>query len=308
MTRPLRLGTRRSPLARAQARAVADSLARVLDRPVALVDVTTQGDVDPAPLAAIGGTGVFVSALRDALLAGEVDLAVHSLKDLPTAAPAGLTLAAVPARADARDVLVGPSSMAELAPGSRIGTGSPRRAAVLSSWGLKPVAVRGNVDTRLSMVTDGRLDGVVLALAGLTRLGRADRTMAVLDPEVMVPAPGQGALAVEVRADAPADVVSAVATLDDPATRAAATAERAVLAHLEVGCSAPLGAFASSDGSTLTMHARAWSADGAVVVDARASDAADQAEAIGRTVARTLLHRGAADLVPRPRTAKEIAL
>ena len=308
MTRAIRLGTRRSPLARAQSRLVADALARAIDRPVDLVDVTTQGDVDPSPLVDIGGTGVFVSALRDALLAGRVDVAVHSLKDLPTAAPDGIRLAAVPARADARDALVGPASLESLAPGARIGTGSPRRAAVLASWGLRPVAVRGNVDTRLAMVAGNDLDGVVLALAGLTRLGRADLPMVVLDPAQMVPAPGQGALAVETRADAPADLTAALATLEHPATRAAVAAERAVLARLEAGCSAPVGAFALADPSVLTLHARTWSADGSRVVDAHAAGTPDQAEALGHGVAETLLDRGAADLVPRPRPAKETAL
>lgn len=308
MTDTIRLGTRRSLLARAQSRLVADALARAADRPVDLVDVTTQGDVDPSPLTDIGGTGVFVSALRDALLSGRVDVAVHSLKDLPTAAPDGIRLAAVPARADVRDALVGPVSLAGLAPGARIGTGSPRRAAVLASWGLQPVAVRGNVDTRLAMVADNDLDGVVLALAGLTRLARADVPMVVLDPAEMVPAPGQGALAVETRADAPDDLVAAVATLDDPATRAAVVAERAVLARLEAGCSAPVGALARAEASALTLHARTWSADGSVVVDARAAGTPDQAAVLGHSVAQTLLDRGAADLVPRPRPAKETAL
>ncbi len=308
MTGAIRLGTRRSPLARAQARAVADALARVLGRPVELVDVTTRGDLDPSPLARIGGTGVFVSALRDALLSGSVDVAVHSLKDLPTAPPEGIRLAAVPARADARDALVGPTSMSELAPGARVGTGSPRRAAVLASWGLQPVPVRGNVDTRLAMVADSDLDGVVLALAGLTRLRRDDVPMVVLDPSVMVPAPGQGALAVETRVDAPDDLAEAVATLDHPSTRAAVVAERAVLARLEAGCSAPVGALALAEPDTLTVHARTWSADGSVVVDAHAAGSRDQAEALGHAAAETLLTRGAADLVPRPRPAKETAL
>lgn len=307
MSRAIRLGTRRSLLARAQARLVKDALARALDRPVDLVDVTTQGDVDPSPLTQIGGTGVFVSALRDALLSGQVDVAVHSLKDLPTATPDGIRLAAVPARADVRDALVGPVSLAGLADGARIGTGSPRRAAVLASWGLRPVPVRGNVDTRLAMV--GRdLDGVVLALAGLSRLGRADLPMVVLDPATMVPAPGQGALAVETRADGPDDLAAAVASLDDPATRAAVVAERAVLARLEAGCSAPVGALARAEGATVTLHARTWSPDGSVVVDAHGAGTPDQAAVLGHSVAETLLDRGAADLVPRPRPAKETAL
>ncbi len=248
MTRALRLGTRRSALATTQSSWVADLL-RSNGSEVELVEVTTHGDVNRAPLAQIGGTGVFVSALRDALLAGEVDLAVHSLKDLPTAPADGLALAAVPEREDARDALVaaGGRTLAELPSGSRVGTGSPRRHALLLA--LRPdldvVAIRGNIDTRVGFVTSGELDAVVLAAAGLARIGRSDEVSEFFDPGTFVPAPGQGALAVECRADDD-EVLAALARLDAPAVRRAVAAERQVLASLEAGCSAPVGAHASA--------------------------------------------------------------
>ncbi|WP_432548781.1 hydroxymethylbilane synthase [Kineococcus sp. SYSU DK004] len=242
----LRLGTRRSALATTQSGWVADLL-RAAGHEVELVEVTTHGDVSREPLARIGGTGVFVSALRDALHARRVDLAVHSLKDLPTTPADGLVLAAVPEREDPRDVLVaaGGRTLAQLPRGARVGTGSPRRAALLRD--LRPdldvVAVRGNVDTRLRLVADGRVDAVVLAAAGLRRLGRLDEATELLDPDVVVPAPGQGALAVECRAGDGA-VLAALAPLDVPAVRREVAAERRVLAALEAGCSAPVGAHA----------------------------------------------------------------
>lgn len=188
MSHAIRIGTRRSPLARRQSQQVADLLARRLERPVSLVEVTTRGDVDPAPLAAIGGAGVFVGALRTALANGDVDLAVHSMKDLPTADAPGLRLAAVPARLDARDALVG-ARLTGLRPGARVGTGSPRRAAALRALGrgVEPVAIRGNIDTRIAMAGEGRLDAVVLAMAGLARLGRHDLVLDPLDPTLMPP-------------------------------------------------------------------------------------------------------------------------
>ena len=245
----LRLGTRRSALAQAQSRQVAEALTAATGRAVELVEVTTAGDVSSAPLAQLGGTGVFVSALREALLAGRVDLAVHSLKDLPVVDQEGfeaIVLAAVPERADPRDVLVAANggTLATLPAGAIVGTGSPRRAAQLAAArpDLQVVDVRGNVDTRIGFVADGRLDAVVLAYAGLARLGRIDEATQVLDLDVMLPAPGQGALAVECRGGEP--VADLLASLDHPATRTAVTAERALLAALEAGCSAPVGALA----------------------------------------------------------------
>ncbi len=247
----VRIGTRSSALATMQARLVADALTARSGRPVELVPITTQGDVSRESLVQIGGTGVFVSALRDALLAGEVDVAVHSLKDLPTADPAGLALAAVPTREDPRDALVARDglTLGELPAGSRIGTGSPRRTAQLRALGLDldVVPVRGNVDTRLRLVADGDLDAVVLARAGLARLGRLDAVTEVIDPIQMLPAPGQGALAVECRSSdgtgsRDADLLDLLSGLDDAATRYAVTAERTLLATLQAGCSAPVGA------------------------------------------------------------------
>lgn len=297
----IRVGTRRSLLARRQSADVATLLGEQAGQPVALVDITTRGDLDPAPLAAIGGTGVFVSALREALLAGEVDVAVHSLKDLPTAPPTDLLLAAVPARADARDALCsrGHVALDDLPRHARVGTGSPRRAAALRARrpDLQVEDVRGNVDTRLAMVAEGLLDAVVLAVAGLARLGRQDAISQVLEPDVMLPAPGQGALAVEIRADAPADLRRAADRLDDATTRAAVAAERSLLATLEAGCSAPVGAWATVRDGRLTLDAVVHALDGADHVAGRdEGDPADAVE-IGHRLALTLLTHGAADLV-----------
>ncbi|HSK27443.1 MAG TPA: hydroxymethylbilane synthase, partial [Jiangellales bacterium] len=251
MSAALRLGTRRSPLALAQARLVAGALGDATGRTVELVEVTTRGDTSREPLTSIGGTGVFVSALRDAVLDGRVDLAVHSLKDLPTAPADGLVLAAVPPREDPRDVLCARDglTLGELPYGAVVGTGSPRREAQLHALGLglRVVPVRGNVDTRLRLVTEGRVDAVVLARAGLARLGRLDAVTEVLDPLQVLPAPGQGALAVESRPE----LVPLLAVLDDPPARAAVTAERSLLAALESGCTAPVGACAEvAEGDT----------------------------------------------------------
>ena len=202
----LRLGTRKSPMAMAQSGQVARLITARTRARVELVGLTSFGDVTRAALPDIGGTGVFVSALRESLLHGEVDLAVHSLKDLPTAETPGIKLAAVPAREDPRDALVGKdrAKLADLAPGALIGTGSPRRAAQLRLIrpDIRPVPVRGNAGTRLKKVTSGELDAVVLAYAGLARIGQLDLVSEVFEADAMIPAPGQGALAVECRADA----------------------------------------------------------------------------------------------------------
>jgi hydroxymethylbilane synthase len=303
-TAPIRVGTRRSLLARTQCETVAAALRAALGRDVVLVEVTTEGDVSSAPLASIGGTGVFVSALRDALLRGEVDLAVHSLKDLPTTPDARITLAAVPLREDPRDVVVARDglTLGELPAGARIGTGSPRRAAQLRALGLgfDVVGIRGNVDTRIGKVASGDVDAVVLARAGIARLGRLDEVTEVLDPLQMLPAPGQGALAVECRVGDPLgdEVRGAV---DDPRTRAAVTAERAVLATLEAGCAAPVGALAEiaegDDGDELWLRAVALSPDGAVAVRRSATGLPDEAEKVGRTLAEEMLDDGASTLV-----------
>ncbi|MEU7818035.1 hydroxymethylbilane synthase [Pseudonocardia sp. NPDC049154] len=245
--RALRVGTRASTLARAQSAQVTDVI-RAAGRPAELVDVHTTGDRSSAPIAQLG-VGVFVAQLREALAGGEVDVAVHSYKDLPTAPDPRLTLAAVPAREDPRDALVTRDGqvLAELSAGSRIGTGSPRRAVQLHALGLglEVVPIRGNVDTRIGKVTSGELDGVVVAAAGLRRLGRVEEASELLDPLQMLPAPAQGALAIECRADDEELARFLAATLNDAGVRAAVTAERAVLATLQAGCSAPVAAHAS---------------------------------------------------------------
>jgi hydroxymethylbilane synthase len=304
MTAPLRLGTRRSPLATAQAQLVAAALTERTGRAVELVPVTTYGDTSKEALATIGGTGVFVGALREALLAGEVDAAVHSLKDLPTAAADGIMTAAVPTREDPRDALVARDglTLGELPAGARVGTGSPRRAAQLRALGLglEVVDVRGNVDTRLRLVADGTLDAVLLARAGLARLGRLDAVTEVLDPLQMLPAPGQGALAVECRTD---DTTTAelLAVLDDAVTRLAVDAERTVLAALEAGCSAPVGAYGeAADGEhvpELYLRAVVTSVDGTASIRLSATGPLDESVRIGRDLAADLLAEGAADLM-----------
>ena len=308
MTAALRLGTRRSALATDQSERVAADLTARTGRAVELVPVTTYGDTSREALAQIGGTGVFVSALRDALLAGDVDLAVHSLKDLPTADADGILLAAVPPREDPRDVLVARDGLglAELPAGSRVGTGSPRRAAQLRALGLglEVVAVRGNVDTRLRLVEDGEVDAVVLARAGLARLGRLDAVTEAIDPLQMLPAPGQGALAIECRSPhdpGSTEIADLLHVLDDAATRHVVTAERTLLAVLEAGCSAPVGALGeAADGEhhpELYLRAVVSSADGWASVRLSATGPLDEAARIGRDLAADLLAEGAADLM-----------
>ena len=301
----LRIGTRASLLARTQSGHVADALSAATGREVRLVDVTTEGDVSRAPLATIGGTGVFVGALRDALLRGDVDVAVHSLKDLPTGAAAGITLAAVPLREDPRDAVVARDglTLGELPVGSRVGTGSPRRASQLHALGLglEITPVRGNVDTRIGKVRSGELDAVVLARAGLARIGRLDAVTEVLDPLQMLPAPGQGALAVECRSGDTELAELLRTTLEDRATRCSVTAERRVLADLEAGCSAPVGALAElvegDDGEELWIRAVALSLDGALSVRRSASGPPDAAAEIGRRLAAEMTEDGAGSLL-----------
>lgn len=303
-TDTLRLGTRRSALALAQSGLVADAL-RAAGHSVELVELTTQGDVSSAAVANLG-TGVFVNELRRALEAGEVDLAVHSLKDLPTAPVPGVALAAVPRRADPRDALVARdgATLAELAPGARIGTGSPRRAAQLRAlgYGLDVVPIRGNVDTRIAKVAAAELDAVVVALAGVERLGRRDAVTEVLDPVQVLPAPGQGALAVECRA-ADGDLSGVLAqALDDPSSRAAVTAERTLLARLEAGCTAPVGALADvavgEDGEEeIYLRAVVANIDGARVIRLSITGGLEDPEDVGNRLAVNLLEAGAADLI-----------
>ncbi|TDD30840.1 hydroxymethylbilane synthase [Kribbella turkmenica] len=291
----IRLGTRRSALATAQATWVADRL-RALGHDVELVPIVTTGDVNRAPLEQIGGTGVFVSALRDALLAKEIDIAVHSLKDLPTAPVEALAIGALPVREDPRDVLVARDglTLGELPRGALVGTGSPRRVAQLDALGLglECTGIRGNVDTRIGMVAEGKLDAVVLARAGLSRLGRLAEVTETLDPIQVLPAPGQGALGIECRADDTA-VLTALAPLEDPATRAAVTAERQLLATLEAGCTAPVGALAEvvegEDGPELWLRGALGQDDG--VRRLSANGPVDDPVALGKALANELLEQ-----------------
>ncbi len=291
----LRLGTRKSPMAMTQSQHVARLITEQTGREVELTGITTFGDVSRAQLAQIGGTGVFVSGLRARLLDGDIDIAVHSLKDLPVAWPPGITLAAVPARDDPRDALAARdgAKLADLPSGARIGTGSPRRAAqlLLMRPDLRPVPVRGNAGTRLAKVVSGEVDAVVLAYAGLARIGRLDAVTQVFEPDEMLPAPGQGALAVECRSGRP-DLVALLACADDAASRAATTAERSLLAALQAGCSAPVGGYAAGAGE-LRLHAVVVAADGETALRASAGGPPGEAERLGREVAAELLRCGA---------------
>jgi hydroxymethylbilane synthase len=299
VTIPLRLGSRKSPMAVAQSRQVADLITERTGRRVEIVGVTTLGDASRAQLTQIGGTGVFVSALRDALLAGEVDLAVHSLKDLPAGPAPGIVLAAVPPRDDPRDALVARdgAKLADLRVNARIGTGSPRRAAQLLALraDLRTVPIRGNAGTRLSQVTDGELDAVVLACAGLARIGYTSAITQIFEPDEMLPAPGQGALAVECR-DGEPELAALLAAANDEAAMAAAVAERALLEALGAGCSAPVGGYATG-AEQLVMHAAVLSPDGARALRAHGRAPAADAYQLGRDLAAQLLRNGAADLV-----------
>jgi hydroxymethylbilane synthase len=298
---PLRLGTRRSRLAMSQARTVADALVEHTGARVELVEIVTEGDRSPLAVAQLGGTGVFVSALRDALRAGRIDLAVHSLKDLPTAPDDDVVLAAVPPRADPRDALCCPSgwTLGELPPGTLVGTGSPRRAAQLRALGqeLDVVTMRGNVDTRLRKVEAGDVEAVVLARAGLARIGRLDAVTEVIDPLQMLPAPGQGALAVECRASDDAFVATLAAALDDSGSRAAVAAERAFLAAVEAGCTAPVGALADVADDELYLRGVIASLDGEEVFRQSMTGAISSPEEIGRRLAEEMLTSGAADVL-----------
>ena len=282
-------------MAMAQSAHVARLLSARTGCQVDLVGFTTFGDTSKADLAQIGGTGVFVSELRKRLMNGDVDFAVHSLKDLPAVGDSELILAAVPLREDPRDALVARNGakLADLPAGARIGTGSPRRAAqlLLLRPDLKPVPIRGNAGTRLGKVDSGEVDALVLAYAGLARIGRLDAVSQVFEPDEMMPAPGQGALAAECLASRP-ELADLLGQIDDEASRAATDAERSLLAALQAGCSAPIGAYAAGT-SVLRLDAIVAAADGGEALKASASGPAGQAGEIGRQVAAELLSRGA---------------
>jgi hydroxymethylbilane synthase len=306
MSTPIRLGTRASLLATTQSRWVGDRLSEALGRDVELVEITTTGDRDLKPVAQLGGTGVFVTALRHALADERVDIAVHSMKDLPTAGAPGLTLAAIPVREDPRDVLVARDglTLGELPAGSRVGTGAPRRAAQLLALGLglEITGIRGNVDTRIRKLREGAYDAVILARAGLARIGRLDDITEVLDPLQMLPAPAQGALAVEMREGD--DLARDVAVLDDARTRAAVTAERAVLSTLEGGCTAPIGVLAEvvegDEREELWVRAVALSPDGTLAVRMSATGDPADAAGVGNRLAGLMLDEGAGQLTEAP--------
>ncbi|WP_420365997.1 hydroxymethylbilane synthase [Curtobacterium sp. L3-7] len=305
---PIRLGTRASRLAVAQSQDIADRLSKAAGRPVELVTVTSEGDTNRASLASLGGTGVFASALREALVANEVDVLVHSLKDLPTAPYPGLTIGAVPKRADARDVLVArnAATLDSLPEGAKVGTGSPRRVAQLKAKrpDLEVVDIRGNIDTRMGRVGDD-LDAVVLAAAGLGRIERLNEATELLDLGFWPSAPGQGALAVEIRSDeVDRNLLAALRKIEHAATRLTVSAERRVLEKLEAGCSAPIGATAIVDAEMLLVSATVYRPDGseyrtashAAVLDGSAQERLADALEVGDRVAAELLENGAADL------------
>jgi hydroxymethylbilane synthase len=293
---------------------VAAALSAASGQDVELVEISTAGDRSSAPIAQLG-VGVFVSALRDALAGKEIDLAVHSYKDLPTAPADGLVIAATPEREDPRDALVARDglTLTELPTGARIGTGSVRRIAQLHALGLglEPVPIRGNVDTRLRKVASGEIDAVVLARAGLVRLGRADELTEILDPLLMLPAPAQGVLAVECRADDP-DLIDALAPLDHEATRAAVDAERALLATLEAGCSAPVAGLAeviverwltdpaqvpAREDGEIYLRGAVLSPDGRVAFRLSRTGTLADASTVGRLLAEDLLDAGAEEIL-----------
>ena len=312
MSGPIRIGTRGSALALAQSGQIADAVRKSSGREVELVAVSTEGDHSTASLASLGGTGVFASALREFLLDGQCDLVVHSLKDLPTDDYPGLRIGAIPRRADPRDALCARDELTldTLPDGARVGTGSPRRVAQLLERrpDLEVVDIRGNVDTRLARVfgPDADLDAVVLAVAGLDRLGRLDAVSEFLELSAWPTAPGQGALAIEMRNDHGSDLSAVLKSLDHASTRLSVLSERSVLAQLEAGCAAPIGAAAVTDDGMLFLTATVYSPDGAerlnsshaLVVEGSPAERALLPAELGERVASELLGLGAADLAP----------
>jgi hydroxymethylbilane synthase len=298
--KPLRIGTRASALARWQAESVQAQLA-ALGCAAALVLIRTSGDQDrQTPLRLLGGKGVFTKEIEAALLENRVDLAVHSMKDLPTALPEGLVIGAIGRREDVRDALIsrGGLALAALPHGARVGTSSLRRQAQLRNRrpDLQMVDVRGNVDTRLGKVDRGEYDAVVLAKAGLDRLGLSGAISEVLPPEVCLPAAGQGAIGIEMRAPASnldKEIAIAVAQLNDAATRLAVETERAVLAGLSGGCDVPLGVWAREESGELVLDACVLSVDGTEAVRAHRAGASGDAGDLARGVVATLLDGGA---------------
>jgi len=298
---PLRIGSRGSALALWQAEFIRDWLSLKGGASAEIVIIRTAGDhFQQGSVAKIGLKGVFIKEIEDALLAGSVDLAVHSLKDVPTELPPGLEIAAIPAREDPRDCLVsrGSAKLATLAPGARVGTSSLRRQAQIRHIrpDLQIVELRGNVDTRLRKVDEGELDAVVVARAGVVRLGHGGRVAEILEPSVMVPAVGQGALAIEIRSSDP-EMVERLAALDHFETRTVVSAERAVLSALGGGCQVPLGAWARFEKGSLVLDACVCAPDGSEVLRDRGEGPITQPEELGHAVARRLRGAGAERLL-----------
>jgi hydroxymethylbilane synthase len=314
MAPAIRLGTRGSALARTQSQDVADALAQVTGRAVELVIIKTIGDVTSGPLAGMPQPGVFVSALRSALLDDEVDVVVHSMKDLPSEPTDGIALGAVPPRADAHDALLTTNrgGLDDLPDGSRVGTSSPRRAARLRA--VRPDLVfedlRGNVDSRIAKVRNGDLDATILAVAGLTRLGRQDEIDEVIPMSVMIPAPAQGALAVECRSDDDI-MLAALSALDDRSSRLVTTAERAVLSAVSATCASAVSAHATLEAAVLTLMADVSGRERGEYVSVQESallegvgDGVQAARALGLRVGQALLDAGAGPYVsPDPGNA-----
>jgi len=300
----LRIGTRGSSLALWQANHIAESLAKLHGVETELVRIRTSGDrLQSASVAQVneaigaeGGKGIFIKEIEDALLSGAVDLAVHSMKDVPTETPAGLTFAAITRREDARDCLISRDGLAleRLPQGARVGTSSLRRQAQLRHHrpDLDVVGLRGNVDTRIRKLEGGEFDAIVLAMAGVTRLGASAKVTQIFDEDLMLPAVGQGALGIETRAD---DLQTSrfVAALDDAETRACITAERALLRELQGGCQVPLGAWGRIRGGELHLEAAVFSAAGTESVRFDEAGAPAEAGAIGVRLAQILIDAGA---------------
>jgi hydroxymethylbilane synthase len=295
--KPLRIGTRSSALAIWQANHVRERLAEFHSIPCEIVRIRTSGDqFQTGSLALLGNKGVFIKELEDALLAGAIDIAVHSMKDVPTENPAGLQFPAITKREDPRDCLISRDGgrLVDLHHGARVGTSSLRRQAQLRRYrsDLHVADLRGNVDTRLKKVTAGEFDAVVLALAGVTRLGASDKVTEILPPEIMLPAVGQGALGIETRSN-DSQTEQLVAALDDEETRACITAERALLAELEGGCQVPLGAWAQMENGEIVLDARVLSVDGEQELRRSAREPPEYADLLGRGLARELIGAGA---------------
>ena len=302
MANQLVIGTRGSPLALWQAHWAKETLLKHdPDLDVDICVIRTTGDrLETAPLSQIGGKEVWTKEIEEALLNGQIDLAVHSLKDVPTALPAGLVLGAISPREDVRDALISRDGVGlkDLKQGARIGTGSLRRQAQLR--GLRPdlvvEGIRGNVDTRLGKLDGGGFDAIVLAFAGLHRLGLSGRTSQLLDPEQMVPAPGQGALGIEIR-EGDERVQVFVAVLNDRDVECAVTAEREMLRILGGGCRVPIGGWARSEGEDLILDGLVASPDGKCLLRVRLTESGRAPEELGEKVAQALKDQGAEEIL-----------